>query len=41
MCIRDSIIPSFYDSIENWRDAIVRFAGRVKRRIFRSGAAAA
>jgi len=35
------IIPSFYDSIENWRDAIVRFAGRVKRRIFRSGAAAA
>jgi HAE1 family hydrophobic/amphiphilic exporter-1 len=35
------IIPSFYDSIENWRDAFVRFAGWLKRRIFGRGAPAA
>src|SRR5438093_3645235 len=35
------IIPSFYDSIENWRDAFMRFAGWLKRRIFGRGAPAA
>ena len=34
------IIPSFYDSIENWRDAFMRFLAWFKRKLFRRGAPA-